>query len=154
MCYLTGSGAADFDLFIMQGISTSYRFIYYVAFIDLDLPVSFRQRAIAITGMVGLLGACGVFHAILICLFRQWHLRWMGYLVTSGMIIVLVSVWHLMVSYCRSKVREIGILQRKGSGIPCDPNCRSVDLISKAGMKFFLKSFHLFLNRWFFYYVL
>lgn len=54
--------------------------------------------AIAITGMVGLLGACGVFHAIFNLLISAdgiW--RWMGYLFPSGMIIVLVSVWHLMV---------------------------------------------------------
>lgn len=67
-------------------------------FIGFGLAYIFRQRAIAITGMVGLLGACGVFHAIFNLLISAdgiW--RWMGYLFPSGMIIVLVSVWHLMV---------------------------------------------------------
>ena len=34
--------------------------------------------------------------------------------------------------------------KRKGSGYTLRSNCRVFDLISKAGMKFFLKSFHLF----------
>ncbi|MFQ9748291.1 MAG: hypothetical protein ACLRYY_04530 [Anaerobutyricum soehngenii] len=34
--------------------------------------------------------------------------------------------------------------KRKGSGYTLRSNCRVFDLISKAGMKFFLKSFHIF----------
>lgn len=71
VCYLTENGAADFDAFINTGISTGALHILCGIFIGFGLAYIFRQRAIAITGMVGLLGACGVFHAILICLFRQ-----------------------------------------------------------------------------------
>ena len=98
VCYLTENGAADFDLLLIRGISTGALHILCGIFIGFGLAYIFRQRAIAITGMVGLLGACGVFHAIFNLLISAdgiW--RWMGYLFPSGMIIVLVSVWHLMV---------------------------------------------------------
>ena len=98
VCYLTENGAADFDLLLIRGISTGALHIFCGIFIGFGLAYIFRQRAIAITGMVGLLGACGVFHAIFNLLISAdgiW--RWMGYLFPSGMIIVLVSGWHLMV---------------------------------------------------------
>ena len=95
VCYLTENGAADFDLLLIRGISTGALHILCGIFIGFGLAYIFRQRAIAITGMVGLLGACGVFHAIFNLLISAdgiW--RWMGYLFPSGMIIVLVSVWQ------------------------------------------------------------
>lgn len=98
VCYLTENGAADFDFLLIRGISTGALHILCGIFIGFGLAYIFRQRAIAITGMVGLLGACGVFHAIFNLLISAdgiW--RWMWYLFPSGMIIVLVSVWHLMV---------------------------------------------------------
>lgn len=98
VCYLTENGAADFDFLLIRGISTGALHILCGIFIGFGLAYIFRQRAIAITGMVGLLGACGVFHAIFNLLISAdgiW--RWMGYLFPSGMIIVLVGVWHLMV---------------------------------------------------------
>lgn len=64
----------------------------------LDLPIYLDKGQLQLREWLDFLAACGVFPAIFNLLISAdgiW--RWMGYLFPSGMIIVLVSVWHLMV---------------------------------------------------------
>ncbi len=98
VCYLTENGAADFGLLLIRGISTGALHILCGIFIGFGIAYVFRQKSLVITGVVGLLGACGVFHAIFNLLVSAdgiW--KWMGYLFPSVMIIVLVSGWYLVI---------------------------------------------------------
>lgn len=98
VCYLTENGAADFDILLIRGISTGALHILCGILIGFGIAYIFRQKPLMITGIVGLLGANSVFHAIfnlLVSADGVW--RWMGYLFPSMMILILVIVWHLII---------------------------------------------------------
>lgn len=98
VCYLTENGAADFGILLVRGISAGALHILCGILIGFGLAYVFRQKALAITGTVGMLGACSVFHAIfnvLVSADGVW--RWIGYLFPSLMILVLVAGWHFMI---------------------------------------------------------
>ena len=98
VCYLTENGAADFGILLIRGISTGALHILCGILIGVGLAYVFRQKALVITGTVGMLGACSVFHAIFNLLVSAEGIwKWLGYLFPSVMIFVFVAGWHFMV---------------------------------------------------------
>lgn len=98
VCYLTENGAADFGILLVRGISTGALHILCGILIGFGLAYVFRQKFLAFTGTVGMLGACSVFHAIFnVLVSAEGAWRWIGYLFPSVMILIFVVGWKIIV---------------------------------------------------------
>lgn len=104
VCYLTENGAADFDVLLIRGISSGALHILCGILIGFGIAYVFQQKTLSITGIIGLLGACSVFHAIFNLLVSAdgiW--QWIGYLLPSVMILILIASWHLLIKIKNTK---------------------------------------------------
>lgn len=97
VCYLTENGAADFNIVLVRGLSSGALHILCGILIGFGIAYIFRQKTLAVTGTIGLLGASSVFHALFnLFVSSEGMWKWMGYLFPSVMILVLAAAWHLM----------------------------------------------------------
>lgn len=90
VCFLAENGAEDIRFVLIRGISAGALHILCGIMTGFGLSVVFRQRWLALTGTVGILGFCIGFHAIynlLITAEGAWRVA--GYLLPSVMIVVL-----------------------------------------------------------------
>ena len=90
VCYLTENGAEIFSFLLIRGISAGALHILCGICIGGGISYVFRRRWLALTGTVGLLGACIAFHAIynlLVTAEGVW--RMVGYFFPSLMIVCL-----------------------------------------------------------------
>ena len=90
VCFLAENGAEDIRFVLIRGISAGALHILCGIMTGFGLSVVFRQRWLALTGTVGILGFCIGFHAIynlLITAEGAWRVT--GYLLPSVMIVVL-----------------------------------------------------------------
>ena len=90
VCYLTENGAEDFTLLLIRGISAGALHILCGALSGYGISHVFRRRWLALTGTVGVLGACIGFHGIynlLITAEGVWKMA--GYLFPSALIVCL-----------------------------------------------------------------
>ena len=97
VCYLTENGAADFRLLLIRGISAGALHILCGALSGYGVSHVFRRPWLALTGTVGVLGACIGFHGIynlLITGVGAWKMA--GYLFPSALIIFLFALRQLL----------------------------------------------------------
>ena len=90
VCYLTENGAENFSFLLIRGISAGALHILCGICIGSGISYVFRRHWLALTGTVGLLGACIAFHAIynlLVTAAGVW--RMVGYFFPSLMIVCL-----------------------------------------------------------------
>ena len=90
VCYLTENGAENFSFLLIRGISAGALHILCGICIGSGISYVFRRHWLALTGTVGLLGACIAFHAIynlLVTAEGVW--RMVGYFFPSLMIVCL-----------------------------------------------------------------
>ena len=64
VCYLSENGAGNFTFLLIRGMSAGAIHILCGIAVGYGIAYVFRQRWLAVTGTVGILGACIVFHAI------------------------------------------------------------------------------------------
>ncbi len=103
VCYLTENGAENFSFLLIRGISAGALHILCGICIGSGISYVFRRHWLALTGTVGLLGACIAFHAIynlLVTAEGVW--RMVGYFFPSLMIVCLFIARQFL-----PKVREI-----------------------------------------------
>lgn len=96
VCYLTENGAEDFTFLLIRGISAGALHILCGALSGYGIAHVFRHRWLALTGTVGILGACIGFHGIynlLITAEGAWKLA--GYLFPSVLIVCLFAIRQL-----------------------------------------------------------
>ena len=87
VCYLSENGAGDFTFLLIRGISAGAIHILCGIAVGYGIAYVFRQRWLAVTGTVGILGACIVFHALynlLVTADGIWQA--IGYLFPSALI--------------------------------------------------------------------
>lgn len=97
VCYLTENGAADFTLLLIRGISAGALHILCGALSGYGVSHVFRRPWLALTGTVGVLGACIGFHGIYNLLITgegAWKMA--GYLFPSALIIFLFALRQLL----------------------------------------------------------
>ena len=97
VCYLTENGAADFTLLLIRGVSAGALHILCGALAGYGISLVFRRRWLALTGTVGVLGACIGFHGIYNLLITgegAWKMA--GYLFPSALIIFLFALRQLL----------------------------------------------------------
>ena len=97
VCYLTENGAADFTLLLIRGISAGALHILCGALSGYGVSHVFRRPWLALTGTVGILGACIGFHGIYNLLITgegAWKMA--GYLFPSALIIFLFALRQLL----------------------------------------------------------
>ena len=97
VCYLTENGAADFTLLLIRGISAGALHILCGARSGYGVSHVFRRPWLALTGTVGILGACIGFHGIynlLITAEGAWKMA--GYLFPSLLIVCLFVIRQLI----------------------------------------------------------
>ena len=97
VCYLTENGAADFRLLLIRGVSAGALHILCGALSGYGVSHVFRRPWLALTGTVGVLGACIGFHGIYNLLITgegAWKMA--GYLFPSAMIIFLFALRQLL----------------------------------------------------------
>ena len=97
VCYLTENGAADFTLLLIRGISAGALHILCGAMSGYGVSHVFRRPWLALTGTVGILGACIGFHGIYNLLITgegAWKMA--GYLFPSALIIFLFALRQLL----------------------------------------------------------
>ncbi|MBR4410237.1 MAG: PrsW family intramembrane metalloprotease [Firmicutes bacterium] len=90
VCYLSENGAGDFTFLLIRGLSAGAIHILCGIAVGLGIAYVFRQRWLAVTGTVGILGACIVFHALynlLVTADGMWQT--IGHLFPSVLIIVI-----------------------------------------------------------------
>ncbi len=90
VCYLTENGAANFSFLLIRGISAGALHILCGILSGFGISYVFRHRWLAVTGIVGILGACTGFHAIynlLMAAESGWKM--LGYIFPSVMILCL-----------------------------------------------------------------
>lgn len=98
VCYLTENGAENFEILLIRGFSSGALHILCGILIGYGIAYVFRNRSIVVTGVIGLLGACSVFHAIFNLLVSAdgiW--KNVGYLFPSAMILLLIFGWKFMI---------------------------------------------------------
>ena len=89
-CYLTENGAENFSVLLIRGISAGALHILCGIAIGYGIAYVFRKKWITITGTVGALGACVVFHGVYNLLISgggTW--KFIGYLFPSVLILIL-----------------------------------------------------------------
>ena len=97
VCYLTENGAEDFTLLLIRGISAGALHILCGALSGYGISYVFRRRWLALTGTVGVLGACAGFHGIynlLITAEGTWRLA--GYLFPAVLIVCLFALRQII----------------------------------------------------------
>ena len=97
VCYLTENGAANFTFLLIRGISAGALHILCGIFAGFGISYVFRRRWLALTGTVGILGACIGFHAIynlLVTAHGAWQTA--GCLFPSVLIACLYAVKCLL----------------------------------------------------------
>ena len=97
VCYLTENGAADFTLLLIRGVSAGALHILCGALSGYGVSHVFRRPWMALTGTVGILGACIGFHGIYNLLITgegAWKMA--GYLFPSTLIIFLFALRQLL----------------------------------------------------------
>lgn len=97
VCYLTENGAANFAFLLIRGISAGALHILCGIFAGFGISYVFRRRWLALTGTVGILGACIGFHAIynlLVTAHGAWQTA--GCLFPSVLIACLYAVKCLL----------------------------------------------------------
>ena len=90
VCYLTENGAADF---LIRGVSAGSLHLLCGIALSCGIAYVFRKKWIMVTGTIGALGACVVFHGIyniLITAKGRWNL--IGYLFPIFLIFALLVV--------------------------------------------------------------
>lgn len=90
VCYLTENGAANVYFLLIRGISAGALHILCGILTGFGISYVFRRRWLAVTGTVGILGACTGFHGIynlLITADGTWKMA--GYLFPSLLILCL-----------------------------------------------------------------
>ena len=94
ICYMTENGAADFEILVVRGFASGALHILCGILMGFGITYIFRRRTLAITGMVGLLGACSVFQAIYnLLVSAEGNWRAFGYLFPTVMILGLFAGW-------------------------------------------------------------
>lgn len=96
VCFLAENGAADFSLLLIRGISAGALHILCGIALGYSIAHVFRRSWIMLTGTIGSLGACVVFHGIynlLITADGKWKL--VGYLFPSIFILLLFLVKNM-----------------------------------------------------------
>ena len=97
VCCLVENGAANFTFLLIRGISAGALHILYGIFTGFAISYLFRRRWLALTGTVGVLGACVGFHAIYnLLVTAQGAWRTAGYLFPSLLIAVLFLTKRLL----------------------------------------------------------
>ena len=89
-CYLTENGAENFSVLLIRGISAGALHILCGIAIGYGIAYVFRKKWITLTGTVGALGACVVFHGVYNLLISgggTW--KFIGYLFPSVLILIL-----------------------------------------------------------------
>ena len=97
VCYLTENGAADFTLLLIRGVSAGALHILCGALAGYGISLVFRRRWLALTGTVGVLGACTGFHGVynlLITAEGAWRMA--GYLFPALLIVCLFVLRRLL----------------------------------------------------------
>lgn len=96
VCYLTENGAADFSYILIRGASAGSLHLLCGIALGCGIAYVFQKKWIMITGTIGALGACVVFHGIyniLITAKGRWSL--IGYLFPIFLIFALLAVKKL-----------------------------------------------------------
>ena len=97
VCCLVENGAANFTFLLIRGISAGALHILCGIFTGFAISYLFRRRWLALTGTVGVLGACVGFHAIYnLLVTAQGAWRTAGYLVPALLIAVLFLTKRLL----------------------------------------------------------
>lgn len=96
-CYLAENGAQDFRFMLIRGISAGALHILCGIMSGFGISYVFRRRWLALTGTVGILGACIGFHGIY-NLFITADSSWkaIGYLLPSVLIACLFLIRQLL----------------------------------------------------------
>ena len=97
VCYLSENGAGNFTFLLIRGLSAGAIHILCGIAVGYGIAYVFRQRWLAVTGTVGILGACIVFHAIynlLVTAEGVWQT--IGYLFPSVLILCLFGLRILL----------------------------------------------------------
>lgn len=97
VCYLTENGAKNFTFLLIRGISAGALHILCGILLGFGISYVFRRRWLAVTGTVGILGACVGFHGIynlLITAEGAWRMA--GYLFPSLLIVCLYAARQLL----------------------------------------------------------
>ena len=96
VCYLTEYGAADFSYVLIRGVSAGSLHLLCGIALGCGIAYVFRKKWIMVTGTIGALGACVVFHGIyniLITADGIWNV--FGYLFPVALIFLLWGVKKL-----------------------------------------------------------
>ena len=97
VCYLTENGAEDLAFLLIRGISAGALHILCGVLSGYGIAYVFRRRWLALTGTVGILGACIGFHGIynlLITAEGAWRLA--GYLFPAVLIVCLFALRQII----------------------------------------------------------
>lgn len=97
VCYLTENGAENFTFLLIRGVSAGALHILCGILLGFGTSYVFRRKWLAVTGIVGILGACIGFHAIynlLITADGAWKTA--GYLFPSLLIVCLYAAKRLL----------------------------------------------------------
>ena len=97
VCYLTENGAANFSFMLIRGISAGALHILCGILSGFGISYVFRRRWLALTGIVGILGACVGFHGIynlLVTADGAWKTA--GYLFPSLLIVLLFAAKQIL----------------------------------------------------------
>ena len=89
VCYLTENGAADFSYVLIRGVSAGSLHLLCGIALGCGIAYVFQKKWIMVTGTIGALGACVVFHGIYniqITTKGKWNV--VGYLFPIGMILI------------------------------------------------------------------
>ena len=97
VCYLTENGAENFTFLLIRGVSAGALHILCGILLGFGISYVFRRKWLAVTGTVGILGACTGFHGIynlLITADGAWKMA--GYLFPSLLIACLYAAKRLL----------------------------------------------------------
>lgn len=97
VCYLTENGAEDLALLLIRGISAGALHILCGVLSGYGIAYVFRRRWLALTGTVGILGACIGFHGIYnLLITAQGVWKTAGYLFPSVLLVCLLVLRQLL----------------------------------------------------------
>lgn len=100
VCYLTENGAEDIRFLLIRGISAGALHILCGILTGFGISYVFRRRWLAVTGTVGVLGACVGFHAIYnLLISAEGNWRMTGYLFPSLLILALFLAKRFLFSF-------------------------------------------------------
>ena len=97
VCYLTENGAEDLAFLLIRGISAGALHILCGVLSGYGSAYVFRRRWLALTGTVGILGACIGFHGIYnLLITAQGVWKTAGYLFPSVLLVCLLVLRQLL----------------------------------------------------------